>query len=793
MGIVLEPLAPPQLASIPVSDGLFGIGRDSEPFRDLDVAAGLAVQHAYIFRERGGFHLMAVEGETTHNGRPLPAKRPIELTPGDEIGFADTLHFRIAAGKADVDPATLRVSLIPAENSVNSETIVLESLPFLVSRETVLFQEYETTMPAAVRTLSRHHAFLYARDGDLYLKDLGSTNGTWVGDQRLEPHAEVPVYAGETLAFGSPLLSYTVQLERLDAEAPTRALEWGAGEATSGMHRVDKTVYIRTADSFLDIFLDRSAGEPPEAEEEKAAGEPGKPIGKLRAFSRGLREALADEQPHPRRRPLVWAVAGAILVLALGGAYVLYDTPKREVAELLEQGQSRAALVRAGVYRDRYPADAELESLATEALGRWLVPSWLQAMDEGAFAAGAALLAEARASGPLYPESERLLSLLGWMGDLERFTAERGGSEAPLVLFRDERTITALLQRWEAEANGFDLLLVKLARQVPAFQDQRARVLSRLRALRNEQTVYLRALDELRRDLQRQLVAGDTDAAMLQVARFERRYPRIVGLAPLREDIARMERLQKALADGDMDALMAAHRIAFETPWLRELALETLKPKMPATTTLERYRQALEAWKDGDARQAIVLLRELAGQEGAADVTDRLRHFERVVQAMDALPSARQQADYGKQLLVFARTLDPEQDRYFLAILGDELVQQKAVLRAEIDTLLAQAREHWNAYRDAGGISGLMRLEDTVSETFRTQSQRLLSAYRAAEQALQDQGLLDRPPPDNARRLHQAILREVRLQRRSFTDLGLVMEPALLRDKLQLLPEPDES
>ncbi|MDX1604719.1 MAG: FHA domain-containing protein [Candidatus Competibacterales bacterium] len=798
MSIILVPLAPPGIASIPVSDGLLGIGRESGPFKDLDISSGLSIRHAYIFRERNRFHLMAIEGETTHNGHPLPPKQPAELAPGDEIGFARALYFRIMPGTADLALPTLRVTLTPGQDSVNSETIVLECLPFLVSRKTVLFREYETTMPAAIRALSRRHAFLYARGGELYLRDLGSTNGTWIGDKRLEPHAEVPVYSGETLAFGSPLLSYTVQLERLDTEAPTRTVEtyrYGTDEPNSGMQRIGKTVYIHTADSFLDIFLDSSPDEMPVQENGNGPDAPERtrmPVSRLRAISQGLREALTDEHPRSRRRPMLWAAGGA-LVLAIGGGYFLYDTPQRQITELLEREQYRAAFLQAGDHREHRPEDAAIEALATEALSRWLVPTWLQALRQEDYEQADALLADALSSGSLYPESKQLLSLLGWVNELEYFTARRGGSNGPLVLFRDEQTINGLLERWETEASDFELLLVKLAEQIPEFREQRTQVLSRLRALRNEQTVYLSALEELRNDLNQQLASGNTDAVMLQLAHFERRYPRIAGLSALRQDIVQMERLRKALTTGDMDALLATQDVTFETPWVREIAQNTLVPQMPEPAILDQYRQALTVWQAGNAEQAITLLRELSGQEEGVRIASTLRHFERVAEFMRSLSDARRREDYGEHLLAFARTLDRERDRHFLATLEEELSQHEKILETELDRLLTVAREEWNAYREAGGISSLMRLEDTVSEAFRTQSQRLLGAYQALDEILQGYGLLDRTPPDNTRQLQQAVLREVRLQRQSFTDLGLVMEPALLRDKLQLLPQPEES
>ncbi len=51
---------------------------------------------------------------------------------------------------------------------------------------------------------SQHHARLSARDGSWYLEDLGSTNGTYVNDRRVQ--APVEVWPGDVVKIGKTVL-----------------------------------------------------------------------------------------------------------------------------------------------------------------------------------------------------------------------------------------------------------------------------------------------------------------------------------------------------------------------------------------------------------------------------------------------------------------------------------------------------------------------------------------------------------------------------------------------------------
>lgn len=53
-------------------------------------------------------------------------------------------------------------------------------------------------------TTSSRHAVIHAtaRPGRMSLEDLGSTNGTFRGDNKLEPHTRVDLRDGESIRFG---------------------------------------------------------------------------------------------------------------------------------------------------------------------------------------------------------------------------------------------------------------------------------------------------------------------------------------------------------------------------------------------------------------------------------------------------------------------------------------------------------------------------------------------------------------------------------------------------------------
>jgi hypothetical protein len=64
--------------------------------------------------------------------------------------------------------------------------------------------------------VSRRHAVIFASDESLFIRDLGSTNGTFVNGYTLEPNQPYRLSEGDRIEFGQMLLTFHV------VNAPTR-------------------------------------------------------------------------------------------------------------------------------------------------------------------------------------------------------------------------------------------------------------------------------------------------------------------------------------------------------------------------------------------------------------------------------------------------------------------------------------------------------------------------------------------------------------------------------------------
>jgi len=457
---------------------------------------------------------------------------------------------------------------------------------------------------------------------------------------------------------------------------------------------------------------------------------------------------------------------------------------------LLEQESYTEAAALADQYLEKHPDDQDMEALATEALLKGMLPEWLARIEAGDFPGAESILEDASLPTTASPERMQMLDLLEWATWLEQFMDERGGPASPTVMFKHEARVADLLNWWEKDEKMNRRMLGFMSQQVPEFGEMRATIFSHVRTLSSQKSLDLAAIEKLVTTTQDILDNGEPETLTTVFDEFDKTYPRIAGVEVLRVDLASYLAVNRELKARNW---IAARRIVdatrFVSPPFHEKVSRIEADILPTDEIVQRYEEASAAWRAGELEKSFTLLESLTREQWWEVAVSTLGDKRELANRFEALQGAKGTTDYEEQLLQFYIDLDPVEDVYFAkAVEGEfEMHREKALARADEAFLSAQAA--WEQYLERGGIRGLQRLEGRVSKVFREQAKLLTDATLALSQGLRVYRSLGAKYPDEWSGLYNHVRGEVSLQRRSLTELAMVLEPSLLKAKLELLPD----
>ncbi|MFM0221424.1 FHA domain-containing protein [Paraburkholderia dipogonis] len=829
--VVLSPAASaqrPALDAIRIVDNLFAIGRSEAPFTDYPAEriARLSRRHARVFTEHGAVYVadLGSKNGTTVNGVAV-RQTPARVRAGDELCFGGELCYRVsieprarivAAASSSTAPGLL---LVPQRDDLGLQPIEVQAFPFLVSKADEVFSRYKDRYPHQVNYISRRHAHIFLKGGELYVEDLGSTNGTFVGGKRLDESA-LPLVEGDLVAFGGDHFVYRVSLQKPPEVEPTVTqlfLNPAADEAVDP----DKTTFVGAAHSFLDIFcvdpgLQREDEVNEAAQAASAHAKRDAPTGTARgatgtngtngasgaanaAAAKGrprrwrllageLGKAFAIDDRTSVRRMATWGGVGVVVIAAIGTTLYMRGSSERELKNLLANGDYTSAVTAASGYLANHPTDTKVSALASEALLKAKLPSWLNALEKAQFDQADALLKEMRSLSANNADAASLIGELQWVGDLERFVAARGGMDAPIRMYTDEGTINNLLQRWEDDAKSHQRALDRIASYVPVFADPYARALSHLRKLESDDSVYLAAIDRLNGTIRTELARDKPDALPPVLDDYAQRYPRLAGIDRVRQDLRQYTDLLNAALSRQLAPLLAMLKTArFSTPPFQAQFQQLAASRLPSSDVIARHDAVTAAWQRGDAQQALAGLQAMPAGPWSDVLAAELAHKKTLLDQYAQLQKTRGDKDYDQRLLSFYASLDPATDVWFLQSIQKDVaaLHDKALARAQ--DLLLRAQSLWKQYRAGGSIGGTQRLEAGISPGFRSEARLLSDAQTSAQQGMRIYTQLKADHPADFDRLLADIEAEANLQRRSLTELRMVLDPGLLKAKLALI------
>ncbi|MGH8548507.1 MAG: FHA domain-containing protein [Methylococcales bacterium] len=815
MQVKLIPSPESGLEEIIIDDQVFSVGRNHKPFETYPpaVVGQLSRRHARIFKENG---LVFLVDTGSRNGTSLNQKKlkdtPVSLSSGDVIGFSNQLIYSVVIDDRKSPDSTvlasdaeIRLTLVASETAL--EPIVVTRFPFLVSKTDRVFANSAPEYAQDIRYLSRKHAYFYAKDAEVYIEDLGSTNGTYVNGARLSEQPAT-LNNGDTIGFGGKRLVYTVNIaiKHPLREAMTDLLNNGVETRMREIVDQQKTTFIANPNSFLEIFCAVAEESPtpvedeidPEIESPAKNPKPAKtPIGrfyrKARIFLRQARSVLAEESTDSKKPWIIVAVI--VLIITAGLALYWKGANKRDIQNVMDQANYERGLELASEYLEQHPEDRDIRRIATEAMLRVRVPQWIDFIQEKEYQKAREMIGEATDQDTRHnEESAKLIGVLEWVGNLEQFVDERGGIDAPLTIFKHEQPITALLEWWERDEENHTKALQLIANSIPRFEAIGSRAFSDLRKLQNDRSLHLKAIEQLKAAIAEKL-DRDQGLELREIFdKFAQKYPRIEGMDQLRRDLESYLALKQEIERKHLGSVIAfLSENPLTTPPFRDKVAELTNSELPSEEFRESYRRSSEAWRSGNVDEAIAILGELsetAGREFAGPELERKKNIRARFRGLDAI---RDTGNYRAGLLEFYSLLDEQEDTYFLDAIDSEVKQQIDSIAKAAEQEMKMAESAWQTYLANGKITGIQRLESGISQVFRTQAKRLSDAGLHAVRAIRDYEAARVSYAPERKALYDEISRETKLQRQSLTERENVLDPKTLKAKLDLLPEPPHS
>jgi len=812
--VLLMPVSCPELGDIRIDEDLFAIGRGETPFAayPADAVSVLSRRHARIFSEDGEVYVadLGSKNGTRVNGDAV-AQQPALLRDGDEVSFGTSLSYRVRLYPRPPQPESPRVAVTfaPARDDLGLQPVIVTGFPFMVSKADDTFARYKADYPHQVNYLSRRHAHIYLKHGAPWIEDLGSTNGTFVNGVRLRDQS-IRLQPGDLVAFGGSHFVYRVGIEHeADADAtatrtsfvapgvPDAPAAEASAAGASAEADADKTTFVGAADSFLDIFcVDYRAAQEdevnPEAMPDAAQDAASKtaPRGKVAMMiAEAARSFGLQDRGQLVRVRRIAALGAAVLALG-GGLLYWHGASERSLHALLQRGDYVRAAEVADGYLASHPDNAQYQALGADALMRGYVPPWSARLQARDFDGADKLVAEMRARSVHNPDGRTLIDELAWVGNLERYVVGRGGADGPIRMYADESRIRALVSRWDEDTAAHQRLLGRIANDVPAFRDIYASALSDLRRLQNDDSVFLAAIDRLNTAIATELGRDHPEALQAMLAEYKDKYPRLSGLDRVDADLKQYMALMQWLRDRAVSALVAwMGNASFATPPFQAQYRKLMESRLPTADVQRQYALANKAWAQGDSAAAIGALQQVKGGTWSADVAKDIAHKQQVAAQFAAVKSARGTPGYEDQLLAFYASLDPQADAFYVKAVDADVNGIRDVALRRANTLLNQGATAWRQYRNNGLIAGEQRLETGISAKFRAQARLLADAQADVRQGLRIYDQLKIEDTAQWGKIRDDIQAEIDLQRRSLNELRMVLDPAVLNTKLELVGE----
>jgi len=142
------------------------------------------------------------------------------------------------------------------DNETSTRKLRISPLPFIIGRQSGLDLQIHSN------NVSRHHAEILEIDDHLVLKDLNSTNGSFIN--HIPVHGDAPLQAGDILHIADIelRLSYEAVLRETGTEDTERSIEGLANNLPVGSVELDEMLASKLVSSYFQTIVDNKKERP---------------------------------------------------------------------------------------------------------------------------------------------------------------------------------------------------------------------------------------------------------------------------------------------------------------------------------------------------------------------------------------------------------------------------------------------------------------------------------------------------------------------------------------------------
>lgn len=848
MKIILIPVSPKELEKITITSEQFPIGRQEIPFSNYTDAIQkvLSRRHARIFVQDGQPYIIdmgSINGTAVNNVEVRD--RPHALQHGDQICLANELTYKVEIDTGNFDQKItpkdsrhLYLYMTPEDGQSTIDSIVIMSFPFMVSRADDVFSRYQNDVPEEVSFLSRRHAYIFEKNESLYIEDLKSANGTFLNGEMLKDEV-VQLKSGDVLAFGGCYFRYCIRIEgeKNNIETDKTLIQQSfqpnkpnieTEMAGAAVQNENKTLFISSATSFLDIFCfqekvdSEEAGEGEDnSEQEKLEKNVSKPqfFPRQRMFLDNFVSAFHDGESKKNFNIKIFALV-VLGVVAVGMGWYFLSAEKTSITMACNAEKHAKCMEASVAYLSSGKIDGEIIQLASNAALKRYLPDWIEKVvnrrdersdaineltvfqndihnalsmnDSGENGTALEVYSHLPTKQEELPKAMKQLddtiALLKKVDALELFIAQRGGGDGKITIDNDEKKITDIVDNWQENTDTDRRIMLDIITQVPQFDELRMLVFSHLRDLRNDKSLYLSAIRSFKEHLNN--VGSNNENQMLaEVDKLQQKYPRIIGLDAYRDDIRLYHKIKDAQQGSSENALnIQGLASQFKTALFSDLYVQELREKLPKGDVAGHFSKALEQWQAGLCEESISSLKEIQDSQWIELAQAEANRRKTLCQQFDKLNKGDRGEDYDSTLLQFYAGLKKEKDKYFINQIETEILAYKNKLQDKAAVLFQKAVADWENYARQGRIKKLQLLESDISAQFKEQSKKLVQANQYIDQVKIIYHLLDMELTAGQKETVESIVNELDYQRKALEDLSHVSGSSQMAEaKLKLL------